>query len=66
MNVNRSNLTQVSKAMSLLLRHKPEAGALSLDTQGWVAIDDLLRGLALLGRDADRDLIQRIVAESDK
>lgn len=37
------NLTQKSKYLSLLLRHKPEKANLKLDKNGWCKIDDLVR-----------------------
>jgi putative RNA 2'-phosphotransferase len=35
-------LTKVSKYMSFLLRHKPDAIGLNLDDQGWASIDELI------------------------
>ena len=39
-----------SKLLSLVLRHEPEKANLVLGEGGWVAVDDLLRGLETLGR----------------
>jgi len=62
----KDNTTKISKAMSLLLRHKPEAGHISLDAQGWVSIDDLIIGLTHLGQHATATDIEHIVATNDK
>lgn len=36
------NLTKASKFISLLLRHKPEVGNLTLDEHGWCDVSDLI------------------------
>ncbi|MBB4250448.1 RNA 2'-phosphotransferase [Rhizobium sp. BK008] len=38
--------TQVSKYMSYLLRHAPDAASLTLDGEGWVSFDALEKALA--------------------
>lgn len=43
--MNDKNRKKRSKYMSLLLRHKPERGNLSLDSRGFVRIKDLLSAL---------------------
>lgn len=57
---------RVSKAMSFLLRHQPAAGGITLDPQGWVAVEALLGGLRRLGRAVDRPLLEHVVADNDK
>jgi putative RNA 2'-phosphotransferase len=32
----------ISKYLSLVLRHRPEAAGLVLDRQGWAAVEDVL------------------------
>jgi putative RNA 2'-phosphotransferase len=54
-------LTESSKYLSYLLRHKPEAANLSIDTQGWVSIEQLLQNTAL-----QLDEILQIVEQDDK
>jgi putative RNA 2'-phosphotransferase len=41
----RISTTELSKAISLALRHEPETYGLRLDVDGWVRIDDLIAGL---------------------
>ncbi|MBX4954451.1 RNA 2'-phosphotransferase [Rhizobium lentis] len=38
--------TEVSKYMSYVLRHAPEAAGLTLDGEGWVSFDELEKALA--------------------
>ncbi|MFB2607322.1 RNA 2'-phosphotransferase, partial [Rhizobium phaseoli] len=37
--------TEVSKYMSYVLRHAPEAAGLTLDAEGWVSFDELEKAL---------------------
>lgn len=55
-----------SKFLGLVLRHKPEAIGLQLDAQGWANIDELVALAKAGGTSIDRDLIDEIVATSDK
>jgi len=56
----------VSRLMSLALRHQPEAIGIVLDSQGWVEVDALLKGLGRRGHRLSRAELDRVVAESDK
>ncbi|MBY5396414.1 RNA 2'-phosphotransferase [Rhizobium leguminosarum] len=38
--------TEVSKYMSYVLRHAPDAAGLTLDSEGWVSFDELEKALA--------------------
>lgn len=61
-------LNQLSKFLSYVLRHKPEAIGLSLDTNGWADIDDLITKANSFGEvnSLDKQVIYEIVATSDK
>lgn len=61
-----SNNTNISKYLSLVLRHQPEAAGIKLDENGWVEISSLLAGARKAGKLFDRNQLQRIVRESDK
>lgn len=52
--------------MSLLLRHKPEAGNLMLDRNGWTALDDLVAACIAKGRAGAENDVLRVVEENDK
>ena len=41
------DLTRISKYMSLILRHKPEAIGIELDAHGWANVDALLAGIGI-------------------
>lgn len=57
---------KLSKFLSFVLRHDPEAIGLALDSQGWAAIDELITKANAAGTEFDRDDLLRVVAESDK
>lgn len=56
----------LSKFLSLILRHQPEAIGLSLDDNGWTEIDTLIARADRHGRRISRSDLERVVAESDK
>lgn len=64
------NLTQSSKFLSFVLRHKPEAIGLMMDEKGWVNIDVLIANscnpIYRKSIPLNRDLIEQIVAEDEK
>ena len=60
-----SNDTQISKFLSLVLRHAPEQAGLSLDANGWANFDDLCAVIKLKFGASARD-IERIVDNSPK
>lgn len=56
----------ISRFLSLVLRHKPETIGLKLDKAGWVDVDILIAQLAINGKIVSREEIERIVATNDK
>jgi putative RNA 2'-phosphotransferase len=52
---------RISRRMSLVLRHRPEVGGLTLDANGWVPVTDLLAALGISRRELDA-----VVANNDK
>lgn len=57
---------ELSKFLSFILRHSPEAIGLTLDVQGWAVIDDMVEKARLAGRDFSRNDLLRVVQSSDK
>lgn len=57
---------KVSKYLSYLLRHKPEAIGLALDSEGWAEINRLIICASCDGRKLDIPLIQAVVDGNDK
>jgi putative RNA 2'-phosphotransferase len=64
--MNDKQRLKISKAMSLLLRHRPELGNLSLDAQGWVDMQALLEGLDHLGIQTDVEQVEEVIVSNDK
>ena len=61
--MNKKNL---SKFLSLVLRHKPEELGISLDQQGWADTQELLRLMQERGMKVDFDKLQEMVQENEK
>lgn len=61
-----TDLTRISRFLSLVLRHKPEVIGVTLDPAGWVSIPVLLKAMEEHGRRISRDDLERIVAEDSK
>lgn len=57
-------LTKVSKYLSFLLRHQPEAIGLKLDDQGWACLDELIGKTSDF--ELDDELIKVVVETNDK
>jgi putative RNA 2'-phosphotransferase len=57
---------QLSKFLSFVLRHKPDAIGLALDPQGWASIDELIESSNAAGTQFDHDDLQQVVETSDK
>ena len=57
---------QLSKFLSFVLRHEPDAIGLTLDPQGWAGIDELIERGNAAGTRFDREDLQRVVQTSDK
>ncbi len=55
-----------SKFLSYVLRHEPHAIEISLDTEGWANIEELIAGAKQSGRTLDIELIRAVVASNDK
>ena len=58
--------TQLSKFLSLVLRHKPDAIGLELDSQGWADIEQLIDKANVAGTRFGRTELLHVVETSDK
>jgi putative RNA 2'-phosphotransferase len=58
--------TRISKSLSYWLRHRPEAGGLTLDEKGWAPVSSVLAALRTAGLPSDAETLHDIVAGSDK
>jgi putative RNA 2'-phosphotransferase len=61
-----SQHVRVSKFLSYVLRHKPEAIGLQLEEGGWAVIDDLITLAAQHGKRLNRKIVEEVVASNDK
>ncbi len=62
-----SSITQTSKYIALILRHKPEAIGITLDEHGWADVQELICGINAGGdHHLDRELLEEIVRTDDK
>jgi putative RNA 2'-phosphotransferase len=57
---------QISKFLSLVLRHQPELIGIELTTDGWVNIPFLLAQMSKHGKVIDRDTLEKVVQSNDK
>lgn len=57
---------EISKFLSYVLRHEPQAIGLVLDREGWADIAALIAGARYSGRELDGALIRTVVESNDK
>ncbi len=57
--------TELSRYISLILRHKPDAIGITLDEHGWADVFELIEGISKT-RAIDMETLERIVAEDEK
>lgn len=58
--------TEISKYISLILRHKPEEIGSQLDEHGYLNVSDLINGINKSWKEFDLDDLERIVKEDSK
>ncbi|MDO5405967.1 MAG: RNA 2'-phosphotransferase [Eubacteriales bacterium] len=59
------NLTETSRFLSLILRHKPEVIGITLDEHGWADVEQLIAGISQT-REFDQDILEEIVQTDSK
>ena len=57
---------QLSKLLSLVLRHQPETIGIALDPEGWVKVDDLLAALRAHKNSVTKQDIDEIIETNSK
>ena len=62
----KNQITKISKRLSYVLRHQPEAIHLNMDEQGWVNTQQLLENYSEHYDLLTEELLQKVVAENDK
>ncbi len=63
---DRDRLRDISRFLSLVLRHRPESIGLTLDAQGWASVDALIASATAHGHPLDVELLHEVVFGSDK
>ena len=56
----------LSKFISLILRHKPDVIGISIDEYGWANVEDLINGIKKYGKEIDMDVLEDIVSTDNK
>jgi len=64
--MNTQNNKEISKLLSLILRHKPQTIGLSIDENGWAEIDELISKLNQHGHSCSKATLEEIVTTNDK
>lgn len=64
--ISDKQMTYISKFLSLVLRHQPEAIGIQLDQNGWANITDLIEKANAYGVKFDREILDHIVATNPK
>ncbi|MFG0261077.1 MAG: RNA 2'-phosphotransferase [Novipirellula sp. JB048] len=57
-------LTKISKYLTFILRHHPEAIGMQLDPEGWLNIDDLIKNANLHGKSITHAQLHEVVASN--
>ena len=64
--IDEKETTRISKFLSLVLRHKPEAIGLTLDENGWVDVEELIDKMHGHNYKITRDILNSVVATNNK
>lgn len=62
---SNANLTSLSRFISLVLRHKPEAVGITLDEHGWADVNELIAGVNRT-QPLDMETLEEIVRTDEK
>lgn len=58
-------LTKISKYLSFILKHHPEAIGMKLDAGGWLNVDELVKNATANGKSITVDQVREVVASND-
>lgn len=64
--MDNKKLKNLSKFLSLVLRHKPEVIGLQLTAQGWANTDELIQKCQAQGKQINLDILKQVVEQNDK
>lgn len=60
------DLNNISKYISLILRHKPEVIGITLDEHGWASVSDLIRGIEKDNPGFNMEILEEIVRSDSR
>lgn len=63
---NKKTLTNISRFISLILRHKPESIGIVLDNHGWANVEELIQGIKGQYEEFDMETLEEIVKSDEK
>ncbi|MBL6447901.1 RNA 2'-phosphotransferase [Fulvivirga sp. 29W222] len=64
--INEKKQTELSKFLSLVLRHKPETIGLELDPEGWADVKELFEKMNAHRKPIDMEVLEVIVENNNK
>ncbi|MGH2665521.1 RNA 2'-phosphotransferase [Flavobacterium sp.] len=64
--MDKKNTKEISKFLSLVLRHSPQTIQLILDENGWAKVDELIEQCNKYQKVIDIELLQYVVENNDK
>lgn len=64
--MNEKRKTKISKFLSLILRHQPEVVGLTLEENGWISVEELIRACANYGKPFTLAELKSVVETNDK
>lgn len=64
--MNEKKQNEISKFMSLVLRHNPQKINITLDVQGWVSVELLLKQMGIFGKSISMKELEIVVDQNDK
>ncbi|MBN8640822.1 MAG: RNA 2'-phosphotransferase [Flavobacteriales bacterium] len=64
--MKEKEIKNISKFLSLILRHAPETIHLQLDPNGWANVNELIQKCNEKGHQLDFDLLEEVVETNDK
>lgn len=62
----KPDLKKISKFLSYVLRHKPEAIGIHLNAEGWIGVDELIIAANNNGNNLNKALLDEVVFTNDK
>ncbi|AWM13530.1 RNA 2'-phosphotransferase [Flavobacterium sediminis] len=64
--MNGKDAKEISKFLSLILRHAPQTIQLQLDENGWASVNELITKSNQFGKELDEEILDYVVKNNDK